>query len=94
MASMRLDLARVMYCGAKNGPGGELFDGASGTNSQSRYSPREEIFRRIEERRMKRPMEATLEETERKEQSNRTAAFQAEIHGKPARGVVNRFSVI
>ena len=72
---MRLDLARVMYCGARIGPGGELFDGASGTNSQSRYSPREEIFRRIEERRMKRLMEATLEETERKEQSKSDRSF-------------------
>jgi hypothetical protein len=83
-----------MYCGARNGPGGELFDGASGTNSQSRYSPREEILRRIEECRMKRLMEAALEETEREEQENRTAAFQAEIRGKHARGVVDRFSVI
>lgn len=72
---MRLDLARVMYCGARIEPGGELVDGASGTNSQFGYSPREEIFRRIEPRRMKRPMEATLGETERKEQSKSDRSF-------------------
>jgi hypothetical protein len=43
---------------------------------------------------MKRLMEAALEETEREEQENRTAAFQAEIRGKRARGVVDRFSVM
>jgi len=69
--------------------GGEWLDGASGTNSQSRYSPREEILRRIEERRMKRLMEAALEEAEREEQEDRTAVFQAEIRGRCARDVVD-----
>lgn len=69
--------------------GGEWFDGVSGTNSQSRYSTREEILKRIEERRMKRLMEAALEETEREQRENRTAGFRAEIRGRRARDVVD-----
>jgi predicted RNA-binding Zn-ribbon protein involved in translation (DUF1610 family) len=69
--------------------GGEWFDGVSGTNSQSRYSTREEILKRIEERRMKRLMEAALEETEREQQENRTAGFRAEIRGRRDRDVVD-----
>ena len=69
--------------------GGEWFDGVSGTNSQSRYSTREEILKRIEERRMKRLMEAALEETEREQQESRTAGFRAEIRGSRARDVVD-----
>ena len=69
--------------------GGEWFDGISGTNSQSRYSTREEILKRIEERRTRRLMEAALEETEREEQENRTADFRAEIRGRRARDVTD-----
>jgi predicted RNA-binding Zn-ribbon protein involved in translation (DUF1610 family) len=69
--------------------GGEWFDGVSGTNSQSRYSTREEILKRIEERRMKRLMEAALEETEREQQESRTAGFRAEIRGSHSRDVVD-----
>ena len=69
--------------------GGEWFDGISGTNSQSRYSTREEILKRIEERRTRRLMEAALEETERVEQENRTADFRAEIRGRRARDVID-----
>jgi predicted RNA-binding Zn-ribbon protein involved in translation (DUF1610 family) len=76
-AEQRMDLA------------GEWFDGISGTNSQSRYSTREEILKRIEERRTRRLMEAALEETEREEQENRTADFRAEISGRRARDVID-----
>jgi hypothetical protein len=65
--------------------GGEWFDGVSGTNSQCRYSTREEILKRIEERRTRHLMEAALEETERDEQENRTADFRAEIRGRRTR---------
>lgn len=75
----------VMYAEQRTDLGGEWFDGASGTNSQSRYSTREETLKRIEERRMKRLMEAVLEEIEREEQENRTADFRAEIRGRSPR---------
>jgi predicted RNA-binding Zn-ribbon protein involved in translation (DUF1610 family) len=79
----------VMYAEQRTDLGGEWFDGASGTNSQSRYSTREETLKRIEERRMKRLMEAVLEEIEREEQENRTADFRAEIRGRSPRDVVD-----
>jgi hypothetical protein len=79
----------VMYAEQKTDLGGEWFDGVSGTNSQSRYSTREEILKRIEERRVKRLMEAALEETEREEQESRTADFRAEIRGRRAPDVVD-----
>jgi len=67
MAEQKLDL------------GGEWFDGVSGTNSQSRYLTSEEILKRIENRKMKKLMEATLDEIEHEEKDNRTAAFEADI---------------
>jgi predicted RNA-binding Zn-ribbon protein involved in translation (DUF1610 family) len=79
----------VMNAEQKKDLGGEWFDGISGTNSQSRYSTREEILKRIEERRTRRLMEAALEETEREEQENRTADFRAEISGRRARDVID-----
>ena len=69
--------------------GGEWFDGVSGTNSQSRYMSREEILKRIEDRKMKRIMQAALEEIEQEEQDDRTAAFRAEVHGEHAGDVVD-----
>jgi len=62
--------------------GGEWFDGVSGTSSQSRYLTREEILKRIENRRMRRLMEAALEEIEREEQEDRDLAFKADISRK------------
>jgi hypothetical protein len=56
--------------------GGEWFDGVSGTNSQSRYSTREEILKRIEDRRMKKLMEANLDEIESIEQDERGFRLQ------------------
>jgi len=73
--------ARVMYAERKLNLGGEWFDGVSGTHSQSRYLTREEILKRIEERRMKRLMEAALEEIEREEQDDRVSAFKDDVHG-------------
>jgi hypothetical protein len=70
-----------MYAERKLNLGGEWFDGVSGTHSQSRYLTREEILKRIEERRMKRLMEAALEEIEREEQDYRVSAFKADVHG-------------
>lgn len=61
--------------------GGEWFDGSSGTNSQSRYLTREEILKRIEVRRMKRLMEAALEEMEHEEHEHRASALKADIRG-------------
>ncbi len=69
----------VMIAERKPNLGGEWFDGVSGTNSQSRYLTREEILKRIQTRRMKRLMEAALEEIEREEQEDRLSAFEAEI---------------
>jgi hypothetical protein len=79
----------VMNAERRTNLGGEWFDGVSGTNSQSRYSTREEILKRIEERRTRHLMEAALEETEREEQDNRTADFRSEIRGGRARDVVD-----
>jgi hypothetical protein len=62
--------------------GGEWFDGVSGTSSQSRYLTREEILKRIENRRMRRLMEAALEEIEREEQEDRILAFKTDISRK------------
>jgi len=70
-----------MYAERKLNLGGEWFDGVSGTHSQSRYLTREEILKRIEERRMKRLMEAALEEIEREEQDHRLSAFKDDVHG-------------
>lgn len=69
--------------------GGEWFDGVSGTNSQSRYMSREEILKRIEDRKMKRIMQAALEKIEQEEQDDRIAAFRAEVHGEHAGDVAN-----
>jgi ribosomal protein S27AE len=73
--------SRVLVAEQKPDLGGEWFDGVSGTNSQSRYLTREEILKRIEERRMKRFMEAALEEIEREQQDDRVASFEAYLHG-------------
>jgi len=74
--------SRVMIAEQKLDLGGEWFDGVSGTHSQSRYLTREEILKRIENRRMRRLMEAALEETEREEQEDRDLAFKADISRK------------
>jgi hypothetical protein len=68
--------SRVVYSEQKLDLGGEWFDGVSGTNSQSRYLTREEILKRIEARRMKRLMEAALEEIEREERDDRVSSFR------------------
>jgi len=72
--------SRVLAAEQKLDLGGEWFDGVSGTNSQSRYLSREEILKRIEERKMKRLMHAALEEIEREEQEDHVTAFEAGIH--------------
>jgi ribosomal protein S27AE len=74
--------SRVMISEQKLDLGGEWFDGVSGTNSQSRYLTREEILKRIENRRMRHLMEAALEEIEREEQEDRDLAFKAAISRK------------
>jgi hypothetical protein len=66
-----------MYAERKQDLGGEWFDGVSGTSSQSRYLTHEEIMKRTEEHRMKRLMEAALEEIEREEQEYRSLALKA-----------------
>jgi hypothetical protein len=71
--------SRVMISEQKLDLGGEWFDGVSGTNSQSRYLTREEILKRIENRRMRRLMEAALEEIEHEEQEDRALALKADI---------------
>jgi ribonucleotide reductase alpha subunit len=71
--------SRVLAAEQKLDLGGEWFDGVSGTNSQFRYLSREEILKRIEERKMKRLMDAALEEIEREEQENHVTAFEAGI---------------
>jgi len=81
----------VLYAERKLDLGGEWFDGVSGTHSQSRYLTREEILKRIEERRMKRLMEATLDEIEREQHEDRVAAFKAEIHAKRAGNAADDF---
>lgn len=45
---------------------------------------REEILKRIEDRKMKRIMQAALEKIEQEEQDDRIAAFRAEVHGEHA----------
>jgi hypothetical protein len=60
--------------------GGEWFDGVSGTNSQSRCLTREEVLKRIEDRRMKRLMEANLEELENIERDARVSDLKADVH--------------
>ena len=74
--------SRVMIAEQKLDLGGEWFDGVSGTHSQSRYLTRAEILKRIENRRMRRLMEAALEEIEREEQEDRDLAFKADISRK------------
>lgn len=74
--------SRVMIAEQKLDLGGEWFDGVSGTNSQSRYLTREEILKRIENRRMRRLMEAALDEIEREEQEDRALALKAAISKK------------
>lgn len=71
--------SKVLIAEQKLDLGGEWFDGVSGTNSQSRCLTREEILKRIEERKMKQLMEATLEEIEHDEEGNHAAAFKADI---------------
>jgi hypothetical protein len=63
--------AWVMLSEQKLDLGGEWFDGVSGTNSQSRYFTREELLKRNEDRKMKRLMEANLEEIESIERDER-----------------------
>ena len=74
--------SRVMISEQKLDLGGEWFDGVSGTNSQSRCSTREEILKRIEDRKMKRLMEANLEELESIERDARVSDFKADVHGE------------
>lgn len=71
--------SRVLMAEQKLDLGGEWFDGISGTNSQSRGLTREEILKRIEKRKMKKLMEATLSEIENEEEDNRTVGFEADI---------------
>jgi hypothetical protein len=75
----------VMYAERRQDLGGEWFDGVSGTNSQSRYSTRGEILRRIEQHKMKRLMEAALEEIEHEEQDSRTLTLRAILSKKMSR---------
>jgi ribosomal protein S27AE len=72
--------SRVLLAEQKLDLGGEWFDGVSGTNSQSRYATRGEILKRMEQRKMRRLMEATLEEIEREEEDDRLASFEADLH--------------
>jgi len=74
--------ARVLYAERQLDLGGEWFDGVSGTNSQSRYMSREEILKRIETRKMRRLMEAQLEDIERQEQEDRGLEFKSDRHGE------------
>jgi hypothetical protein len=81
----------VMYAERKLDLGGEWFDGVSGTNSQSRYLTREEIQKRIEERKMKKLMKTVLDEIDNEEQEYRVSAIEADIVGEDT---ADRFSVI
>jgi predicted RNA-binding Zn-ribbon protein involved in translation (DUF1610 family) len=72
--------SRVLLAEQKLDLGGEWFDGVSGTNSQSRYATRGEILKRMEQRKMRRLMEATLEEIEREEEDDRLASLEADLH--------------
>ena len=74
--------SRVMISEQKLDLGGEWFDGVSGTHSQSRYLSREEVLKRIEDRKMKKIMEANLEESESAAQDGRASDFKAEFHGE------------
>ncbi len=74
--------ARVLNTERRLDLGGEWFDGVSGTHSQSRYLSREEILKRIETRRMRRQMEAVLEEIEHQEREDRGLEFRADVHGE------------
>jgi ribosomal protein S27AE len=76
--------ARVLYAERKLDLGGEWFDGVSGTNSQTRCLSREEILKRIETRRMRRLMEAQLEDIERQEQEDRGSGFKSDVHDEDA----------
>jgi transcription elongation factor Elf1 len=71
--------SRVLIAEQRLDLGGEWFDGVSGTNSQSRYLTREEVLKRMEERQMKKLMEAALEEIEREQQDDHVAAFEGDI---------------
>ena len=73
--------SRVMISEQKLELGGEWFDGVSGTNSQSRHLTHEEVRKRIEDRKMKRLMEANADEIESIEQDERGAFFKDEFHG-------------
>jgi predicted nucleic acid-binding Zn-ribbon protein len=72
--------SRVMISEQKLDLGGEWFDGFSGTNSQSRYSTHEELRKRIEDRKMKRLMEANADEIESIEQDEQGSFFKGELH--------------
>jgi len=71
--------SRVMMAEQRLDLGGEWFDGVSGISSQSRYANRGEMLKRMEERRMRRLMEAMLEDIEREEQDDRLASFEADL---------------
>jgi len=73
--------SRVMISEQKLDLGGEWFDGVSGINSQSRYLSREEILKRIEDRKMKKLMEANLDEIESIEQDERGSYVNDEYRG-------------
>jgi len=68
--------SRVMLSEQKLELGGEWFDGVSGTNSQSRYLTREEVLKRIEDRKMKRLMEANFDEIESIERDERGSSLK------------------
>jgi hypothetical protein len=72
--------ALVLYAERKPDLGGEWFDGLSGTNSQSRYLTREEILKRIENRRARKLMEDALAEIDREEREYQVSAIEAEFH--------------
>ena len=72
--------SRVMISEQELDLGGEWFDGVSGTNSQSRYLTSEELRKRIEDRKMKRLMEANADEIESIEQDERGPFFKEEFH--------------
>jgi RNase P subunit RPR2 len=73
--------ARVIAAEQKLDLGGEWFDGVSGVSSQSRYMTRQEILKKIEDRKMKRLMRAALEEIEQEQQEERASSIKTEIHG-------------
>lgn len=71
--------SRVLMAEKKLDLGGEWFDGVSGVSSQSRCLTREEILNRIEIRKMKKFIKATLDEFEHEEEDNRLAALEADM---------------